>query len=261
MDYFVFIHYTRLTEAPLTTITTTATTAPTDELKNNEILSKIQISEATIQVTVPTVEKVAFYDFFQQKLNEILRKRIDKLSNADPLKAKYANIDLDALIASINEQVLLQTNPSGDAPKKYYNRMSKIKQMLDPEYTVNQSFYLKILSGTLTPESLAKMSDEDLQLVNEKELEKINLEEIIQSVAVGLDEEQQAEACTDKVISENGVLENGSAAVSMTSQGTDSDDETPLDVLSKTFLNKYVYYFYYRFSFGLRMTLVFYVSG
>ena len=163
-------------------------------------------------------EKNDIYIYFNDKLREVFQKRIDKLGVDHPISKQFNKSALNALVININEQVLKNTNPYGDSPKKYFNKMVKIKKIIDPEpFNQNSTFYMKILSGKLKPEELAKMSDEVLLYEHENEIEKLNINDIISNV--------------------------GSNVEMDTSNDIDSDEEMPLSAMSKKYLNKYEFVF------------------
>ena len=114
--------------------------------------------------------------------------------------------------------------------------MSKIKNLLDPESLSGQSsnFYLKLLSGKLKPDDLAKMSDEDLLLVHESETDTIA--EIASNTNVF---DTIAEVASNTNVFESIAEVASNTNTQNTSSQGDSDENIPLSVLSKNFQKKY----------------------
>jgi hypothetical protein len=151
------------------------------------------------------------FDFFTLKLQEIFQKKIDKLKNNDPVKKQMSKSNLETLVLDINHEVLRVLNPKGDTYKKYYNKMCKIKNMIDPEFNQHSRFYYRILSGHLTPEKLAKMTEEELKLENAIENESISLED-------------ESNDLDDSSNNKNNEI-------------VPDEDDVPLRILSKSFVN------------------------
>ena len=89
--------------------------------------------------------------------------------------------------------------------------MCKIKNMIDSEYNQHSRFYYRILSGHLTPEILAKMTEEELKLENAIENESIILED-------------EPNDLNDNINNKNDEIMS-------------DEDDVPLKILSKSFVN------------------------
>ena len=207
------IHHTSVLSESLNTLndvnsakTTASSSSPAPKIAQQE---KLSASSSSISSSIS--EKPDFYDFFNSILPKLLQKRIDKLNMNHPIKKQFTKSTLSTLAININEHVLKIMNPNGDSHKKYFNRMSKIKNMIDPDESCNQNsqFYMKILSGKLKPDELASMSDEELLREQDSETSKLDESEIVDT-------------------------NNSTVIEDLRIQG-DSDEDLPLAQLSKMF--------------------------
>ena len=181
----------------------------------NTLVSKLpEISSSTSSSTSSSLTLNSSnenFDFFTLKLQEIFQKKIDKLKNNDPVKRRMSKSSVETLVLDINHEILRALNPKGDTYKKYYSKMCKIKNMIDSEYNQHSRFYYRILSGHLTPEILAKMTEEELKLENAIENESITLED-------------EPNDLNDNINNKNDEIMS-------------DEDDVPLKILSKSFVN------------------------
>lgn len=187
------------------------------ELKNNLPMANIEntlVSKTSEKLTATNNSSNEHFEFFNSKLQEIFQKKINSLKSNDLVKKEMNKSKLESLVLNINKQVLSVLNPNGDTYSKYYNKMCKIKNMIESEFNRNGRFYYKLLSGKLTPEALAKMSDEELKQENELENGLINIEDEF-----------------------NDVINNSNNNDDHNENEVVSEEDVPLGVLSKKFVN------------------------